>query len=202
LDLLCTKRQEIIYDIFNWSSNEESGVSVLAIANTLDLPERILSRRVGSRLGLNRLCFQPYDHDQIAFIIRNRLSGSSAVQEDALEFASRKVASVSGDLRKALDILRRATQLAINYKAKQLTMKHVQDAVKEASTTASVDLVHSLSRHSLMILRSALAEQISCGLDEFLFSDLLKQYRLQCHVQHIDPLPVSSVYGNAMEMCT
>lgn len=50
MDLLCTKRQDVVYDIFNWSSNEESRVSVLAIANTLDLPERLLSRRVGSRL--------------------------------------------------------------------------------------------------------------------------------------------------------
>lgn len=50
LDLLNTKKQEIVYDIFNWSANEESLVSVIAIANTLDLPERLLSQRVSSRL--------------------------------------------------------------------------------------------------------------------------------------------------------
>ncbi|VDM49690.1 unnamed protein product, partial [Toxocara canis] len=202
LDLLCTKRQEIVYDVLNWSSNEESRVSVLAIANTLDLPERILSRRVGSRLGLNRLCFQPYNHDEIASIVRDRLCGSSAVEEDAVELASRKVASLSGDLRKALDILRRAAHIAINESCRQLSMKHVQEAVKEASTTASVELVRSLSKHSLLILRAALAEQTSSGLDEFLFIDLLKQYRLQCHIDDIVPLSMSSAYRNAMEMCT
>uniref|UniRef100_F1KTP7 Origin recognition complex subunit 1 n=1 Tax=Ascaris suum TaxID=6253 RepID=F1KTP7_ASCSU len=202
LDLLCTKRQDVVYDIFNWSSNEESRVSVLAIANTLDLPERLLSRRVGSRLGLNRMCFQPYDHDEISSIIKDRLCGSAAVEEDAVELASRKVASVSGDLRKALDILRRAAQIAINSKHNKLTMKHVQEAVKEASTTASVELVRSLSVHSELILRAALAEHASSGLDELPFSDLLKQYRLQCHVSKLPPLPMSSAYRNAMELCS
>uniref|UniRef100_A0A915B4S4 Origin recognition complex subunit 1 n=3 Tax=Parascaris univalens TaxID=6257 RepID=A0A915B4S4_PARUN len=202
LDLLCTKRQDVVYDIFNWSSNEESRVSVLAIANTLDLPERLLSRRVGSRLGLNRMCFQPYDHDEISSIIKDRLCGSAAVEEDAVELASRKVASVSGDLRKALDILRRAAQIAIDSKSKRLSMKHVQEAVKEASTTASVELVRSLSVHSELILRAALAEHASSGLDELPFSDLLKQYRLQCHVAKLPPLPMSSAYRNAMELCS
>lgn len=50
MDLLCTRRQEILYDIFNWATMSESRLVVLAIANTLDLPERILTHRVSSRL--------------------------------------------------------------------------------------------------------------------------------------------------------
>lgn len=41
--------------------------------------------------GTNRLCFQPYDHNEIAFIIEDRLKGSAAVQKEAVELASRKV---------------------------------------------------------------------------------------------------------------
>lgn len=41
--------------------------------------------------GLNRMCFQPYDHDEISSIIKDRLCGSAAVEEDAVELASRKV---------------------------------------------------------------------------------------------------------------
>ena len=42
-----------------------SRLVVLAIANTMDLPERIMMNRVSSRLGLTRLTFSPYTHDQL-----------------------------------------------------------------------------------------------------------------------------------------
>ncbi|VDN90513.1 unnamed protein product [Brugia pahangi] len=202
LDLLNTKRQEIIYDIFNWSANEESLVSVIAIANTLDLPERLFSQRVSSRLGANRLCFQPYDHDEVAYIIRDRLRNSTAVEAEAIELASRKVAAISGDLRKALDILRSATELAISANQKQLTMKNVQEAIRQASTSVRVELIRALPRHSILLLRAALAEQLSSGLDEFQFHLLFKQYRLQCNVANINPMSTSATYRNAMEMCS
>uniref|UniRef100_A0A8R1Y791 Origin recognition complex subunit 1 n=1 Tax=Onchocerca volvulus TaxID=6282 RepID=A0A8R1Y791_ONCVO len=202
LDLLNTKKQEIIYDIFNWSANEESLVSIIAIANTLDLPERLFSQRISSRLGANRLCFQPYDHDEIAHIIRDRLHGSTAVEAEAIELASRKVAAISGDLRKALDILRNAAQLAISANQEQLTMKNVQEAVRQASTSVRVELIRTLPRHSVLLLRAALAEQLSSGLDEFQFHILFKQYRLQCNVANINPVSTSTAYRNAMEMCS
>ncbi|KAL4002778.1 ATPase associated with various cellular activities (AAA) family protein [Acanthocheilonema viteae] len=202
LDLLNTKKQEIIYDIFNWSANEESLVSVIAIANTLDLPERLFSQRISSRLGANRLCFQPYDHDEIAYIIRDRLHGSTAVEAEAIELASRKVAAISGDLRKALDILRSATELALSANQKQLTMKNVHEAIRQASTSIRVEFIRALPCHSVLLLRAALAEQLSSGLDEFQFHILFKQYCLQCNVANINPMSTSAAYRNAMEMCS
>uniref|UniRef100_A0A915Q8D4 Origin recognition complex subunit 1 n=1 Tax=Setaria digitata TaxID=48799 RepID=A0A915Q8D4_9BILA len=202
LDLLSTKKQEIIYDIFNWSANEESLVSIIAIANTLDLPERLLSQRISSRLGANRLCFQPYDHDEVAYIIRDRLCGSTAVEAEAVELASRKIAAISGDLRKALDILRSATELAISANQSQLTMKNVQEAIRQASTNVRVELIRALPRHSILLLRAAVAEQLSSGVDEFQFHILFKQYRLQCSVANVNPVSTSAAYRNVMEMCS
>jgi origin recognition complex subunit 1 len=47
-------------------------------------------------------------------IIQSRLAGvpGAIVESDAVQFASRKVAAVSGDARRALDICRRAVELA------------------------------------------------------------------------------------------
>src|SRR6202043_577708 len=47
-------------------------------------------------------------------IIQSRLEGvpGNIVDPDAVQFASRKVAAVSGDARRALDICRRAVELA------------------------------------------------------------------------------------------
>ncbi|KAK6018646.1 ATPase, AAA family [Ostertagia ostertagi] len=152
LDQLCTKKQEVIrlsrlgvifingplrvivnaffqliYDIFNWTTIESARVSVMAIANTLDLPERMLSQRITSRIGAARICFQPYEFQQIECIIRDRLKGSvNAIDEGAVQFAARKVAAVTGDLRKAMDLLRRAIEIAIEQGSKKLLVEHAE----------------------------------------------------------------------------
>ena len=68
--------------------------------------------RVSSRIGLTRLTFSPYTHQQLQEIVTARLSGLSVFDNDAIQLVSRKVASLSGDARRALDICRRATEIA------------------------------------------------------------------------------------------
>jgi Cdc6-like AAA superfamily ATPase len=60
------------------------------IANTMDLPEKLLPR-ISSRMGIQRLCFGPYNYRQLQEIISSRLKGINAFEEQAIEFASRKV---------------------------------------------------------------------------------------------------------------
>jgi hypothetical protein len=60
------------------------------IANTMDLPEKLLPR-ISSRMGIQRLCFGPYNYRQLLEIITSRLKGINAFEEQAIEFASRKV---------------------------------------------------------------------------------------------------------------
>lgn len=60
------------------------------IANTMDLPEKLLPR-ISSRMGIQRLCFGPYNFRQLQEIITSRLKGIDAFEEQAIEFASRKV---------------------------------------------------------------------------------------------------------------
>ena len=80
----------------------------------MDLPEWTLSNKISSRLGLTRITFPGYTHTQLMTIIQSRLEGVGAVivESDAVQFASRKVAAVSGDARRALDICRRAVEIA------------------------------------------------------------------------------------------
>ena len=39
-----------MYNIFDWPSKQHARLIVLAVANTMDLPERIMMKRVSSRL--------------------------------------------------------------------------------------------------------------------------------------------------------
>lgn len=114
LDQLVTKNQSVMYNFFNWPGLRHSRLIVLAVANTMDLPERTLSNKISSRLGLTRITFPGYTHDQLIQIISSRLENvpRKLVDPDAIQFASRKVAQVSGDARRALDICRRAVEIA------------------------------------------------------------------------------------------
>jgi len=114
LDQLVTRNQGVMYNFFNWPQLRHSRLIVLAVANTMDLPERTLSNKISSRLGLTRITFPGYTHTQLMTIIQSRLEGVGQVivEPDAVQFASRKVAAVSGDARRALDICRRAVELA------------------------------------------------------------------------------------------
>ncbi|GFP87012.1 origin of replication complex subunit 1 [Phtheirospermum japonicum] len=117
LDLLVTRNQSVLYNILDWPNKPNSKLIVIGIANTMDLPEKLLPR-ISSRMGIQRLCFGPYNYQQLQEIISSRLKGIDAFEKPALEFASRKVAAVSGDARRALEICRRAAELA-DYRAKR-----------------------------------------------------------------------------------
>lgn len=64
LDQLVTPKQDVIYNFFNWPTLANSKVVVIAVANTMDLPERVMTGRVRSRLGKSHFltaCLQMVD---------------------------------------------------------------------------------------------------------------------------------------------
>ncbi|XGW16664.1 hypothetical protein V3C99_001815 [Haemonchus contortus] len=202
LDQLCTKKQELIYDIFNWTATDSARVSVMAIANTLDLPERMLSQRISSRIGAARICFQPYEFQQIECIIRARLKGSvNAIDDGAVQFAARKVAAVTGDLRKAMDLLRRAIEIAIEQGSKKLLVEHVLSATREASSTLLVNFVKGLSKHGLLLFRSAVS--LAEKRDDFSFAELHAQYlSFATSLEGIEPLIESVLVSLVGQLCS
>jgi Cdc6-like AAA superfamily ATPase len=112
LDYCVTPSQSVLYNIFDWTTFKGAKLIVVGIANTMDMPERLLPK-VQSRLGLARVTFQPYTGTQLETILRSRLlEGSANYDLAALQMASQKVAGLSGDLRRALALLHRASALA------------------------------------------------------------------------------------------
>ena len=55
LDLLWTRKQTVMYNLFDWPTKPHAKLVVLAVANTMDLPERIMMNRVSSRLVRKQL---------------------------------------------------------------------------------------------------------------------------------------------------
>lgn len=115
LDVLCNRRQDVLYNLLDWPSKSVARLVVVAIANTMDLPERLLMGRVASRLGLTRLffkqyfslfielfiyntikqiyrlTFQPYTFMQLESIVTARLSDTGAFNPDAVQLVARFV---------------------------------------------------------------------------------------------------------------
>lgn len=74
-----------------------------------------MMRRVQSRLGLSRETFSPYTFKQLEEIVRSRLGPnlSRMFEDSGLGFIARKVASLSGDARRCLEICRQAVEQSI-----------------------------------------------------------------------------------------
>ncbi|KAF5585132.1 origin recognition complex subunit 1 [Fusarium pseudocircinatum] len=200
LDQLVTKNQAVMYNFFNWPTLRHSRLIVLAVANTMDLPERTLSNKISSRLGLTRITFPGYNHEQLMKIIQSRLEGvpGNIVDPDAIQFASRKVAAVSGDARRALDICRRAVELAeadapsdpatpskrdsqTQPKGSgRVTIATIKKAINEATTNPIQQHLRSLPLMSKLVMAALLLRIRRTGLAETTFGDTLDEIHRAC----------------------
>ena len=133
LDQLVTPKQDVVYNFFNWPTLVGSKLVVIAVANTMDLPERVMTGRVRSRVGksssnfeavvltyLNlvgivRINFQPYSREQLEKIVEARLASAKeemdegnqvVIAHDAIKLAAITVNRITGDARRVLDICR------------------------------------------------------------------------------------------------
>ena len=71
------------------------------------------------------------------------MSGLKAFDSDAVQLAARKVAAVSGDARRALDICRRSTEIAENRSPSKkgnilVGMSHVDAALQEMFSSPKI----------------------------------------------------------------
>lgn len=116
IDQLESKKQSVLYSIFEWPSLPNSKLILVGIANALDLTDRILPRlQARCELKPTLMHFASYTKQQISDIISARLrraDASNIFTPSAIQLLAGKVAAISGDIRRALDISRRVIELA------------------------------------------------------------------------------------------
>lgn len=120
IDHILTMGLESLYRMFEWSLHKSSRLLLVGIANALDLTDRFLPRLKAKNLKPELLPFLPYNAAQVKNIITTRLKSLMPAGKEsyvpfihpaAIELCSRKIASQSGDLRRAFEICRRALDL-------------------------------------------------------------------------------------------
>ena len=205
MDQLVTRSQSVLYNIFEWPMHRDSCLSVIGIANTIDLPERFLPR-VLSRLGLQRVAFQPYSQQQIQCIIRSRLQslegcfGENLFDKQAIEYVARKVAAVSGDVRRALELCRRGAEMACDQNSKlkdsssddntalaeksqgedgdvKVTIKHIDGAIKEMFGASHMKLLEALPELDKIVLGFLITELKKSGTIETTLENLVTRVK-------------------------
>eukprot|EP00743_Colponemidia_sp_Colp-15_P003960 GILK01004271.1.p1 GENE.GILK01004271.1~~GILK01004271.1.p1 ORF type:complete len:468 (+),score=87.07 GILK01004271.1:97-1500(+) len=112
MDQLMTKDQSVLYQLFEWPSLPNSSLILIGIANSVDMTSSILPYLRTKRCEPILTIYKPYEKEDIARIIQERLSQIKSeqpiIEPLAIEMVARKVSKFSGDVRKALDICRRA----------------------------------------------------------------------------------------------
>lgn len=232
LDQMVSKNQTIMYNFFNWPIIKSSKLIVIAVANTMDLPERLLTNKIASRLGtMSRIQFTSYTFEQLSTIISHRLESLSKsndkliITKDAIEFASRKVASVSGDARRSLMICIRAVELAelefLNKSRKErkeldgkytVTIMHIMKAVNETSSSPIANYLYSLSFMSKFILACILLRKRRTGNGDINIGELIDEINTQFQVLLFTDIKnmlkdeemdfIDTMYGNGVDPVT
>jgi len=192
MDYLLNKKQNVLYSFFEWPTRKNVPVVVIGISNTMNLPEH-MQNRVQSRLGLSRILFKPYTNQQLETIITTRLQGLDAFDASAVSFCSKRIASVSGDARRALELCRRAAAIAEReYAIKQtsaaldpneperVNFKHLDKALEEMYLSNRTQAIKNSSLHERLFLCAVVLELRSTGLVETTFGAAVDRHFLLC----------------------
>lgn len=217
LDQMVTTRQDVMYNMFNWPNSQDSRLVVVAIANTMDLPERILHAKVASRLGMTRITFKPYNDRELVQIVHARLGIQTDGEQpnqpspftqgcqkvfapEALVYLAKRVSNVSGDARRMLDVCRRSID-AIEEGAKAVAsadepvtigeMKKVLDAMVKSGKGAHIA---RLSLQQKMAIVAILAAVRRAGKAEVDLGTITNTHASLCRM-HAIQLPNESKVG-------
>ncbi|XP_069399509.1 cell division control protein 6 homolog [Ovis canadensis] len=148
MDQLDSRGQDVLYTLFEWPWLSNSRLVLIGIANTLDLTDRILPRlQAREKCKPQLLNFPPYTKNQIATILQDRLNqafNDQVLDNAAIQFCARKVSAVSGDVRKALDICRRAIEIVESDVKSQTILKPLSEckSLSESLVPKRVGVIH------------------------------------------------------------
>merc|ERR1719153_1294513 len=130
VDQLDSKDQTVLYTVFEWPALKDSKLALVGIANSLDLTDRVLPRlQVKAAYKPTLLHYPPYTKQQVIEILTKRLQegciegATPVITPRAIALLASKISNMSGDLRKALDVCRRALELAESQALKQTLLK-------------------------------------------------------------------------------
>lgn len=135
---------------------EQSKVSIIGISNNPKFTE-FLDPKIKSRLGEEKIIFPPYNTLQLEDILKDRSKDAfepGVLSEGVVSYCAALAAQDMGDARRALDLLRIASDIAERNNDNIITEAHVKYAKNKIELDAVSEVVRTLTPQSKTVLMS------------------------------------------------
>ncbi len=159
IDIIVEKKggNEILYDLTRLNENlDNCKTSLIGISNNLKFREN-LDPRILSSLGGEHIVFPSYNASELRDILIGRAKiafQESTLKEDVIPLCAAFAAKEHGDARKALQLLRKAGELAERAQNKMITTKHVNMAQLNLEKDHVVDYIKGMPLQAQLVLAS------------------------------------------------
>ncbi len=163
------------------------GITIVGISNKVSFKEELDPRSL-STLYENDLAFPPYNSNELAMILKDRVGvgfRKGVVEAAAINLAAALAAKESGDARLALKIISKAGELAEERGYDMVTAECVSDAAKYADEEIAYEIINTLPEHqqlivyaiALLSMQGSRYKRLSEEGDTYLFSgDIYEKY--------------------------
>ena len=135
---------------------ENSRVSIIGISNNPKFTD-FLDPKIRSRLGEEKIIFPPYTTTQLQDILLDRSKDAfekDVISDGVISYCAALSAQDMGDARRALDLLRIASDIAERNGDKVVTEAHVKYAKNKIELDAVSEVVRTLTPQSKTVLMS------------------------------------------------
>ena len=159
IDILVDKKggNEILYDLTRLNENlDNCKSSLIGISNKLKF-RNSLDPRILSSLGEEHIVFHSYDASELRDILNERARiafHEHVLKEDLIPLCAAVAAKEHGDARKALQLLRKAGELAERAQSKIVTSEYVEKAQEEIERDYIMEFIKGLPLQAQLILTS------------------------------------------------
>ncbi len=180
-ELIQKTGKDVLYQITRANERLTTGsLTLIGVSNDLTFKER-LDPRVISTLSEEEIIFTNYNLPQIREILDARIEvafDDGVVSEAALNLCSAMAGRESGDARRALDLLRVASEIAERSQVSTVTEDHIRMASEKIEENKEVVALRSYPLHEkLLIMAIMKSSEISTGEVYSTYKNLCKEIR-------------------------
>ena len=202
IDNLLVGDCELLYSIFEWAMHPSSSLILIGIANALDLTDRFLPRLKTRNVKPHLLPFLPYSAQQISSIVTEKFrslvphghtAGTDFVplmHPAAIQLSGKKIASQTGDLRKAFGLVRRALD-----QVEQETLLKMSREQSITPTKQPLNEVANLASNEVAGSPSPLKQELSKISQRSVLSQLTIESAPRANIAHVAKI-ASSFFNN------
>ena len=180
-ELIQKTGKDTLYSITRANERLETGsLTLVGVSNDLTFKER-LDPRVISSLSEEEVVFTNYNLEQIKQILKARIQiafSEGIVKDAALNLCSAMASRESGDARRAIDLLRVASEIAERTQENNVVEEHVRQASEKIEENKEIVALKSYPLHEkLLILAVMKSSEISTGETYLTYKALCKEIR-------------------------